>query len=172
MKFVVPVLVFVAAVGIFFATRKAPRKVEIETPASRPAITQDSIGHPQQSSLTETNSLQTSPARSETNSNAGTENAEAKIEALTDASMQSDAQSFQIIVNALKDERKEVRQAAVDAAIQFGSRDAIPFLEEAAAKIDDPREKIEMLDAIDFLKLPSFSETRPLRTNATPLRKP
>ena len=51
-----------------------------------------------------------------------------------------------------------LRHAALEAAIQFGSRDAIPTLVDAAAQTDDPKEKQAFLDAAEFLKLPSLTE--------------
>ena len=46
----------------------------------------------------------------------------------------------------------------MEAAIQFGSRDAIPKLTDAASQTDDAKEKADIMDAIEFLKLPSASE--------------
>ena len=112
------------------------------------------------------------PATTEFASNSD-ESVEKQIDALTEASMQSDSKSLRLITGALTNKQVEIRKAAVEAAIQFGSRDAIPFLEDAAGKTDDAREKVEILDAIDFLKLPTLGEVRPLRraSDSKDLRK-
>jgi hypothetical protein len=163
MKLVVPALVFVVALVFYFATRRAPEKTEIESSTNRPATTQVSAIRPPPTSSIQTNPVQPGKIVFATNTNDGQESIEKQIEALTDASMKSDSKSLQLIVGAFTNAKVEIRKAAVEAAIQFGSRDAIPFLEDAAEKTDDAREKVDILDAIDFLKLPTLSEVRPLR---------
>ena len=67
--------------------------------------------------------------------------------------------SLEIILGELTNRDPEIRQAAVDAAMQFGSRDAIPRLKEAVDRTEDPREKVALLEASNFsscLRLPSF----------------
>jgi len=59
----------------------------------------------------------------------------------------------------LENRDPDVRKAALQAAVQSGNRDAIPRLMDAAAQTDDAMEKSDILKAIDFLKLPSLSET-------------
>jgi hypothetical protein len=49
--------------------------------------------------------------------------------------------------------------------MQVRSRDAIPRLFEAAEQTDDPREKVAIADAIEFLKLPTLGEA--MGTNNT-----
>jgi hypothetical protein len=49
----------------------------------------------------------------------------------------------------------EVRKAAVQALVQLNDTNAIAGLEQAVALIEDPREKVEILDAVNYLKLPS-----------------
>lgn len=164
MKLIVPALVFVVALGLYFAIRKTPEKAQTDASATRQATTQVSAIRPPPASLISTNPVQPAKIVFSTNANnKGQESIENQIEALTEASMQSDSKSFQLIVGAFTNAEMEIRKAAVEAAIQFGSRDAIPFLEDAAEKTDNAREKVEILDAIDFLKLPTLSEVRPLR---------
>ena len=62
------------------------------------------------------------------------------------------------ILSELNNRDPSIREAAVDAAVQFGSRDAIPRLMEAAARTDAPEEKSAILEAIEFLKLPTLPE--------------
>ncbi|MEO6183803.1 MAG: HEAT repeat domain-containing protein [Verrucomicrobiota bacterium] len=76
-------------------------------------------------------------------------------------------ESFQRIVAALSDSNPEIRQAAREAILQFGNRDAIPILKDLASKTEDAREKVALLDTVEFLSLPSLSEVRQQqRTNS------
>jgi HEAT repeat protein len=77
---------------------------------------------------------------------------------LMDLAMNDDSQSLNTILSELNNRDPEVRKAAVEAAVQFGSRDAIPNLMDAAAQTDDPKEKAEIMEAIHFLKSPTLSE--------------
>jgi len=73
-------------------------------------------------------------------------------------SMQEDAGSLETILSELTNRDPEIRAGALEAAIQFGSRDAIPRLLDAATQTDDPKEKAALADAVEFLKLPSLTE--------------
>ena len=171
MKVAVWVLVMLAVLGIYFMIRpELETKTPVRIPEGKITATQSPAGF--QSRLpAETNRTRmkrTNPVTS-ANTNANREEVDRQIEALAEASAKSDSDSFQLIIAALKDERPEIRKAALDATIQFGSRDAILILKELAAKTEDPREKVEILDAIEFLELPSLSEIRrPRRTNSNP----
>jgi hypothetical protein len=79
---------------------------------------------------------------------------------LHEYSMQEDPKYLALILSHMTNSNAEIREAALEATMQFGNRDAIPALKELAAKTDDPREKVKILDAIEFLELPSFSEIR------------
>lgn len=85
---------------------------------------------------------------------------EARITELQDLSANNDKESLQTILSELTNRDPEVRTAAVEAAKQFGSRDAIPSLQDAMAQTDDQAEKTEINEAIEFLKLPSLTELR------------
>jgi HEAT repeats len=77
---------------------------------------------------------------------------------LMDLAMNDDRASLDTILSELTNRDPEIRKAALEAAIQFGSRDAIPKLADAASQTDDPNEKAALNDAIEFLKLPSLTE--------------
>ena len=77
---------------------------------------------------------------------------------LMDLAMNDDRASLDTILSELTNRDPEIRKAALDAAIQFGSRDAIPKLADAASQTDDASEKTALNDAIEFLKLPSLTE--------------
>jgi|ERR1041385_5986730 hypothetical protein len=77
---------------------------------------------------------------------------------LMELALNNDSASLKIILAELGNPNRAIRNAALQAAVQFGSRDAIPSLRQATAQVDDSDEKAELLQAIEFLKLPSLSE--------------
>jgi hypothetical protein len=87
---------------------------------------------------------------------------QATIDAETDRlqqwSMNDDPASLSNILADLTSSEKEIRDAAIEAAKQFGSTNAIPTLKALAANTTDTEEQIALLDAADFLALPSISE--------------
>ncbi len=89
---------------------------------------------------------------------------------LQDLSAENDAGSLEVILSELTNRDREIRKAAIEAAIQFGSRDAIPRLLEAAGQTDDQAEKAEFQEAADYLKLPSLTEV--LAQKKTPVKIP
>ena len=64
--------------------------------------------------------------------------------------------SLPAILARLHDANPEIREAAVTATMDFGSKDAIPTLRNELAWAEDPREKADLQQAIDFLQLPPF----------------
>jgi len=105
-----------------------------------------------------------------------TETPEAKQEAyvakrvgeLQDLGMENDSASLDTILAELGNGDPSIRQAAVDAAVQFGSRDAIPRLMTAAAQAADPKEKSTILDAVEFLNLPTLAEALAQKNSNAP----
>lgn len=47
-----------------------------------------------------------------------------------------------------------VRKAAVEAAMHLNDREAIPQLKEALGRVEDTREKVAIMDAIEYLQIP------------------
>jgi HEAT repeat protein len=92
---------------------------------------------------------------------------EARSSELMGLAMNDDSDSLHTILSELTNREPEIRKAAVQAAVQFGSRDAIPALMDAALQTDDPHEKAAIADAIEFLKLPSLTEVMEEKKNAT-----
>jgi HEAT repeat protein len=118
-----------------------------------------------------------------TNSIASAEDAhqayvEQRTAELMDIAMTDDRANLDTILSELNNRDPEIRKAALEAAIQFGSRDAIPKLADAASQTDDPSEKAAIADAIEFLKLPSLTEihaqssSQPVANNAAASPKP
>jgi hypothetical protein len=82
---------------------------------------------------------------------------DAEVERLQDLSANNDAASLTAILNDLTSPDKTVRLAAIEAAKQFGSADAIPTLKADAATAQDPEEQTAMLEAADILSLPDMT---------------
>jgi hypothetical protein len=72
-------------------------------------------------------------------------------------SMNDDPASLSNILADLTNSEKEIRDAAIEAAKQFGSTNAIPTLKAVAANTTDTEEQIDLLEAANFLSLPSIS---------------
>ena len=79
---------------------------------------------------------------------------DAEIDRLQQFSMNDDLTSLSNILADLINPEKEVRQASIEAAKQFGSTNAISTLKAVAANTDDTREQIALFEAVDFLSLP------------------
>ncbi len=80
------------------------------------------------------------------------------IEHLISLQMNSDAASLAAILAGMTNAEPLVRKAALNAVIQFNDRSAIPELQKIAEATADPFEKVDILKAIDYIKLPSFTE--------------
>lgn len=98
-----------------------------------------------------------------------------RIQELQDLAMENDSASLKAIISELANPDPEIRKAALEATIQFSSRDAIPGLQQAAARTTDAKEKAAIEEAIEFLKLPSLTEVmqeqgRKQATPTQPLR--
>jgi hypothetical protein len=81
-----------------------------------------------------------------------------RIVYLADLSMQSDMSALPEILSELSNRDPEIRSAAREAAIQFGSRDALPELQKVMSQTDEPHEKADMAKAIELLSLPNVTE--------------
>jgi hypothetical protein len=92
-----------------------------------------------------------------------------RIKELNVLAMNNDVQSRDTILSELKDNSdKKIRAAALEAAIQFGDRSVVPPLQEIAAQTQDPDEKAAILEAIDYINLPSLTEYMAANPNSTP----
>jgi CheY-like chemotaxis protein len=80
---------------------------------------------------------------------------DAETDRLSALAMNDDPQSLSNILADLTSPEKEIRVAAIEAAKQFESTNAIPVLKAAAANAEDNQEAIAMLEAADWLALPS-----------------
>lgn len=84
--------------------------------------------------------------------------AEERAEELEKLAWFDDAASLHKILAELYSPLPEVRAAALAATRAFGSRDAVPYLEQAENGTSDPSERKALAEAIEYLKLPAFVE--------------
>jgi hypothetical protein len=81
--------------------------------------------------------------------------------------MEDDAASLATILSELENPEPQIREAALDATVQFGSRDAIPRLRELAARTEDLQTRHAFEQAAEFLTLPSLTEVLDERKQAS-----
>lgn len=83
------------------------------------------------------------------------------VEELDDLAMTDNPESLKKILAALTNSDPDIREAAREAAVQFGDASAAPRLRAVAAGTKDLDEKKELLDAADFLELPPLGTPSP-----------
>lgn len=81
-------------------------------------------------------------------------------DAIEAAAITYDAKSLPLIEPYLSDPDRLIRDAAVQGMIANGDASAATYLRAAATKTPDPREAAAMLDAADYVELPSASLLR------------
>jgi hypothetical protein len=96
---------------------------------------------------------------------------EAALEAITDLAVTYDAASVPALARYLAHPDAETRAAARDGLVQLGERAAIPFL-ATAAKTAAPDETKALLEAAEFLALPSWTEVRKASETQPPAATP
>jgi HEAT repeat protein len=79
---------------------------------------------------------------------------------LLDLTTSSDPSALPAILSALNNQDPEIRQTALSAVMQVGNKDALPALKNQLAWAEDPREKVAIQDAIDFLQLPPADQIK------------
>ena len=156
----------VASLGIFLmGPRNAPPATVI-TPLTAPAAQTGPDAPPEMPAVRQPASLAASTAAVNHAEPSGGETPEQLHEAyvtarsaeLMDLAMNEDADSLNTILSELANRDPQIRKTAVEAAVQFHSRDAIPRLQDAALQTDDAKERAAIQDAIEFLKLPTLTE--------------
>jgi hypothetical protein len=83
---------------------------------------------------------------------------DARADALVKLSWMDDAGSLKQLVAELENPEPEIRKAALQAVANFGSRDAVPYLESLVSRRDDPQEKIDLIQTAEQLKMQTASE--------------
>jgi hypothetical protein len=81
-----------------------------------------------------------------------------RINELGDLAMKNDVASRDEILSELQNPDKAIRAGALEAIVQFGDRSVVPRLEQLATETTDTQEKAALLEAAEYLKLPSLSE--------------
>ena len=71
----------------------------------------------------------------------------------------------------LLDPDPEIRRAARDGLVQLGEADAVPWLREAASKLEDPAEVAALREAADLLSLPAWSDSDEAREAIEEIRR-
>jgi hypothetical protein len=77
---------------------------------------------------------------------------------LSQLGLSDDPADLKTILSELNNKDSRLRSSALSAAVQFGSQDAIPSLKNEIAWTDDSQEKVDLLNAIKYLQLPTFQE--------------
>ena len=77
---------------------------------------------------------------------------------LDELAMQKSSTAHQTIVLELKNPDRAIRQAALDALKQADDRSVVPQMQQIADQTDDSDERKAILDAIDYINLPSLTE--------------
>jgi hypothetical protein len=81
-----------------------------------------------------------------------------RINELGQLAMNQDETSRATILSELTNADQEICHAALEALIQTKDQSAIPQLEAIAGLTEDPQEKAAMLEAVQFIKLPSLTD--------------
>lgn len=85
---------------------------------------------------------------------------EAVMDAIQTATATHDVRMVPLLARYLESDAADVRAAALQGLIELGERDAIPYLKLAAQETKIPKEKVELVKAIEFLSLPTLKEHR------------
>lgn len=67
----------------------------------------------------------------------------------------------ELLLSKLTNKEADVREAALSALVHLGDTNVLPGLEQALGTIENPREKVAIMDAIEYLKLPTESSELP-----------
>lgn len=88
-----------------------------------------------------------------------------EVEQVQDILGQADGTNNAVVLAALVEKmanpEAEVRQAALEALKQLNDTNAVPGLTMVAESTKDPREKVAVLDAIEYIQMPSATDGAP-----------
>lgn len=93
---------------------------------------------------------------------------ESIMEEIRDAALTYDAKALPRIRPYLLNSDPDIREAAINGMITLGDASAGPMLREAARQTTDPREAARLLDAADYVELPSGTPLLKKRRAAGP----
>jgi hypothetical protein len=83
---------------------------------------------------------------------------DARIAELDRLSWFNDPESMLTILSEMRSSLPEIRAAALSSIKAFSSRDSIPYLEAITAETRDPKQKEDLSEAIEYLRLPTLVE--------------
>lgn len=153
------IIIIILLAGLASVTGILLIKHQGSSPPAAPIAITETKPAPPQTAPAITNVPPPAPAPVATNA-LTSEQRQAAIDAetarLQQWSMNDDPASLSSILADLTNSEKEIREAAIEAAEQFGSTNAIPILKNLAANDEDPEEKAALLEAAHFLSLPSI----------------
>ena len=162
------ILILVVAVGlvalaaVFKGIINRPKTPEPGDAATVPVTTNSPVG-------TALSPTPGSSPESKGESPSGDE-VERELQEITDLSLagSGNPHTAGLLAGKLTHREKEVRAAALDALIHLNDTNIIPTLEQTVGLIEDPREKVALLDAIAYLKLPEDAEPPPVVSKDAP----
>ena len=94
------------------------------------------------------------------------EHVQERVAELTALAMNDDTNSLNTIWSELANPDKEIRAGALAAVVQFGDHSVVPRLRELAAQTPAATEKADIIEAADFLELPSLTDLPRARPRA------
>jgi HEAT repeats len=152
------ILILATALALVF--REANKPPAITTPAvakkqARPSVNKESAAH------TSPQILDLPPPSVSPDSTDAPETQEwvdSRVHELSDLAWFDDAESLKKILAELSNPNPEIRTAALAATREFGSREAVPYLQAIAEKSTNSAEKNSLAELIEFLNLPTVVE--------------
>ena len=154
------VMLLLASLVLGLALYLKPHTGQVATPSASPEIAAPAplpVSNAMMSVAPPTAPVSTNPLTPEQRQAA----IDAETDRLQEWCMSDDPVSLSNILADLTSPEKEIRDAAIEAAKQFGSTNAIPVLKAVAANTADTEEQIALLEAASFLSLPSLSSSGP-----------
>jgi len=88
------------------------------------------------------------------------ESPEERTDALLELGLSDDPRVLEYMLRELDRADPARRESLIAGVVQFGSREAVPRLRALAARAPDEAARRELLEAADYLALPSLSELR------------
>jgi hypothetical protein len=157
LKVFVPVLLlcFACIVGMLLghSGRDADTALEESSTTASTSTTKNATAEdPDAKRIDEAKPPPTNQARLATDEESHGEYVSRRTAELMDLAMSDDSNSLNVILSELNNLDAEIREAAIIATVQFKSADAIPALQDAYTRADDPEEKISIRKAIEFLE--------------------
>lgn len=153
-KVIIPILLIAVAllVVIQLAFRGPNKDASLQDIGKTPAANADTGANSDLNRVDAKKPLQASHVGLSSSEESHEEYISRRTAELMDLAMSDDLVSLHSILSELNNPEAEIRDAAVMAAVQFKSADAIPALQDAYMRTDEPEEKVSIRKAIEFLE--------------------